>query len=113
MNSPLLLHHLQITMWTNCGNIYIYIYIYEYSGFSCDSNIVKRKCLEKIYALGKPKINIVSKRKNKKFLELGPCVKQVMPVHILKMGETIVLLQVMIRKRPTRYVKSIRFQAFN
>ena len=28
MNSPLLLHHLQITMWTNCGKIYIYIYIY-------------------------------------------------------------------------------------
>ena len=113
MNSPLLLHHLQIIMRTNYGNIYIYIYIYEYSGFSCDSNIVKRKCLEKIYALGKPKINIVSKRKNKKFLELGPCVRQVMPVHILKMGETIVLLEVMIRKRPTRYVKSIRFQAFN
>ena len=27
MNSPLLLHHLQITMRTNYGNIYIYIYM--------------------------------------------------------------------------------------
>ena len=74
---------------------------------------LKESVWKKYVPLGKPKIYIVSKRKEKKFLELGPCVRQVTLVHILKMRETIVLLQVTIRKRPARYVKSIPFQVFN
>ena len=89
---------------------YIYIYIVDLVVILV---FLKESVRKKYMPLSKPEINIVSKRKNKKFLELGPCVRQVMHVHILKMGETIVLLQVIIRKRPTRYVKSIPFQVFN